>query len=231
MTVETFKEPTGEISCIGYFENFLDPQEVADIQKHLEAMDDWRGDTPDYGHIAPRMQKWYHQEMKPFASTWHKQYPRWQPFQYSKYWQTIQELVVSRYNRTVAPLLPQHITVDATPDINSILMNYYRGGTDSIKKHRDSQPEFGENPTVIGISIGSTRTLRFERILWEADSLASIRPDMERQHQNRDYVLHSGSLIVMAGTTQKYFCHSIPKDSTVHDRYSLTFRKHSQEYL
>ena len=108
-----------------------------------------------------------------------------------------------------------------------MLINYYRGGSDSIKKHRDSQPEFGENPTVLGISIGKPRILRFDRILYNPENLASIKPDEELQYMNREYLVEEGSLFIMAGATQKYFCHSIPKDQTVEGgRYSFTLRSH-----
>lgn len=229
MQIETFKEPKDELSCICYIENFLRPEEIEDIQKHLEAINDWRGNANDYGHSAPRLQKWYHQDMKPFASTWHKQYPRWQPFQYDNYWKGIQNMIIERYKKNVVPLLPKHKSIDREPNINSLLMNYYRRGTDSIKEHRDAQPEFGENPTVLGVSIGCPRTLRFKRIVWNPEKLSSIQPDFDREYQNRDYTLQPGSLIIMAGATQKYFCHSVPKEhSILGERYSLTFRKHTQ---
>ena len=38
--------------------------------------------------------------------------------------------------------------------------------------------------------------------------------------------LSPNSLFIMAGASQKYFTHSIPKEDTKLPRYSLTFRQH-----
>lgn len=112
--------------------------------------------------------------------------------------------------------------------VNSVLMNYYRNGSDTIKPHRDSQPEFGENPTVFGINIGGTRTLRFERVVYDPNNSASLKVDKTKSNLTRNIDLESGSLVVMAGAVQKYFCHSVPRVTNCKPRYSLTFREHAK---
>ena len=52
------------------------------------------------------------------------------------------------------------------PIINSCLINKYRDNNDSIKPHRDSLSSFGNNLTIVGLSIGSSRILRLKRIIY-----------------------------------------------------------------
>ena len=46
---------------------------------------------------------------------------------------------------------------------NSVLLNYYRDGKDSIYPHSDREVS-PRNPTVIGLSLGGTRLFHFRRI-------------------------------------------------------------------
>jgi alkylated DNA repair dioxygenase AlkB len=228
MQFEYFSEPNGEISCIGYCPNFLSKKEEQNLLDYLNETSDWRGGRTGFGHNVPRLQKWFHQDMLPFASTWHKQHARWQPFAYDAFLKTFQDTVVSRISKTIASKLPDHPSVNKKPVLNSVLMNYYRDGSDTIKRHRDSQPEFGENPTVIGINVGGTRTLRFERVVYDPNNPASLKVDKKRSPLTRNIELQSGSLVVMAGAVQKYFCHSVPRVEKSKPRYSLTFREHNK---
>ena len=43
---------------------------------------------------------------------------------------------------------------------NSVLLNFYRDGADSMGWHRDQEPELGENPTIVSISLGGIRRRR-----------------------------------------------------------------------
>src|SRR5262249_39665806 len=40
---------------------------------------------------------------------------------------------------------------------NSVLLNYYRDGQDSIGYHSDAEPELGVNPMIASISLGAVR--------------------------------------------------------------------------
>jgi alkylated DNA repair dioxygenase AlkB len=46
-------------------------------------------------------------------------------------------------------------------DFNSVLVNYYRDGKDSMGWHSDDEKELGHNPTIASISFGSERDLVF----------------------------------------------------------------------
>ena len=106
----------------------------------------------------------------------------------------------------------------------SCLINKYRYGSDSIKAHRDNQTTFGQNPTVIGISLGVKREIIFKRIEYNPDRINSIKLDKERPEEIR-IPLKPGSLFIMGGSIQKYYSHEIPKVDMDGVRYSFTFRE------
>lgn len=91
------------------------------------------------------------------------------------------------------------------------LLNYYRNGKDSIGSHSDDEKELGENPIIASVSLGATR--RF----------------VMQHKKTKEYVqlmLPHNSLLIMAGETQKYWKHFIPKEKDVREaRLNLTFRK------
>jgi alkylated DNA repair dioxygenase AlkB len=92
---------------------------------------------------------------------------------------------------------------------NFCLLNRYRSGADSMGMHADDEPEMGD--TIGSLSLGATRTFR-------------IRHDATGETQN--FELAHGTLIVMAGTMQRFWKHGIPKTRRpVGERINLTFRE------
>ena len=93
---------------------------------------------------------------------------------------------------------------------NSVWVNYYRGGRDSVAWHRD---QIGVDPadTVVAIvSLGGPR-----RFL--------LRP--AGGGRSRVFTLASGDLLVMGGSCQQDWEHSIPKVASAPPRMSVTFRR------
>jgi len=104
--------------------------------------------------------------------------------------------------------------VEARCDVqfNSVLLNRYRTGKDSVAWHADDEPELGDQPCIASVSLGATRTFRFKHKRRE-DLQASI-------------ALTHGSLLVMRGQTQANWLHCIPKTTKpVGERINLTFRQ------
>ena len=95
-------------------------------------------------------------------------------------------------------------------DFNSVLVNYYRDGKDSMGWHSDDEKELGHNPTIASISFGSERDLVFKnKISKETLSIAQVH----------------GCLILIDGKTQKNWQHSIKKTrKVIGPRINLTFR-------
>jgi alkylated DNA repair dioxygenase AlkB len=94
---------------------------------------------------------------------------------------------------------------------NSVLLNFYRDGTDSVGFHADNEKELGLNPNIASVSLGTTRSFLLVR---------NGNPELKLEYQ-----LTHGSLLIMSGTTQKHWKHSIPKALGLKDgRINLTFR-------
>jgi alkylated DNA repair dioxygenase AlkB len=112
------------------------------------------------------------------------------------------------------PLLEVKRAVEphAGVSFNSVLLNRYRTGRDSVSWHADDEPEFGDQPVIASVSFGATRTfqLRHKR---RKDLKASVE-------------LTHGSLLVMRGGTQENWVHQVPKTAKlVGERLNLTFRR------
>jgi alkylated DNA repair dioxygenase AlkB len=94
---------------------------------------------------------------------------------------------------------------------NSVLVNLYRDGNDSVSWHSDNEAVNGREPTIASVSLGATR--RFD--LRHKESEETVRVDLE-----------DGSLLVMSGLSQHCWVHQIAKTKTkVGPRINLTFRR------
>ena len=96
-------------------------------------------------------------------------------------------------------------------DFNSVLLNRYRGGRDSIGMHADDEPELGVRPTIASVSLGAERVFDLRR--------------KDRTGRTVHVPLTHGNLLVMAGDTQRNWLHGIAKtERPVGERINLTFR-------
>jgi alkylated DNA repair dioxygenase AlkB len=94
---------------------------------------------------------------------------------------------------------------------NACLLNLYRDGRDSIGMHSDDEPEFGHEPTIASVSLGAERVFDFSK---KDGTSAPVHVP-----------LGHGSLVVMAGATQRNWKHGIAKTrERVGERINLTFR-------
>lgn len=97
-------------------------------------------------------------------------------------------------------------------NFNSVLVNLYRQGKDSMAWHSDDEPELGHNPTIASLSFGATR--RFQ-----------LRHKYDKALDTLEVALTHGSLLLMRGKTQHFWKHQVPKTSkTLTPRINLTFR-------
>lgn len=94
---------------------------------------------------------------------------------------------------------------------NSVLLNYYRGGSDSMGWHSDDEKELGTNPTIASVTFGYPRRFLYRE---------------KNNHNNKfDIELKDGSLLLMKGDFQEKYQHSVPKTAkAVGERLNLTFR-------
>jgi alkylated DNA repair dioxygenase AlkB len=95
---------------------------------------------------------------------------------------------------------------------NSVLINLYRDGRDSMGWHRDNEPELGPDPVIASLSLGEPRRFLFR-----------LRTD---RSEKREVLLRSGDLLLMEGKTQELWDHALPKSLKVKaPRINLTFRE------
>lgn len=96
-------------------------------------------------------------------------------------------------------------------EFNSVLLNLYRNGSDSVSWHSDDEPELGENPLIGSVSFGGTR-----RFIFRHKYKKELKKEVELTH---------GSFLIMRGATQHFWQHQIPKTvKSVEPRINLTFR-------
>ena len=110
----------------------------------------------------------------------------------------------------LAPLR-QQISARVGTHFTAALANRYRSGSDTVSWHADDEPELGVNPTIASLSLGATRRFVLKHRTREARLALELPP---------------GSLLVMSGTTQQHWLHSLPRTrKPVGERINLTFRR------
>jgi alkylated DNA repair dioxygenase AlkB len=112
-----------------------------------------------------------------------------------------------------APLsaLRERVEAACATRFNSVLANLYRDGNDSMGWHSDDEAELGSQPVIASLSLGAARSFRFR----SRDDKRTVRW----------LELPSGSLLCMAGDTQRLYQHDLPKRRGLTDaRLNLTFR-------
>ncbi|MBG0782039.1 MAG: alpha-ketoglutarate-dependent dioxygenase AlkB [Bacteroidales bacterium] len=98
----------------------------------------------------------------------------------------------------------------AKTEFNSVLLNLYRDGNDSISWHTDAEKELGLNPVIASVNFGATRRFQLRHI---------------KTKEKLEIELTNGSLLIMQGELQHFWQHQVPKTSKlVGERINLTFR-------
>ena len=93
---------------------------------------------------------------------------------------------------------------------NSVLLNLYRDGNDSISWHTDAEKELGINPIIASVNFGATRKFQLRHI---------------KTKEKLEIELTHGSLLIMQSELQHFWQHQVPKTSKpVGERINLTFR-------
>ena len=96
---------------------------------------------------------------------------------------------------------------------NSVLLNEYPNGKVGMGWHSDDERELGIDPIIASLSFGANRDFIFKH-------------KTDKSVDNIKIHLKSGSLLLMLGSTQHHWKHSLPKRLKVREpRINLTFRK------
>lgn len=95
---------------------------------------------------------------------------------------------------------------------NSVLLNYYRDGRDSVAWHSDNETIMGSDPIIASLSFGEVRSFDI-RLKTNHTEKYSIR-------------LEHGALLLMKGDLQTKWEHRIAKSTqAMQGRINLTFRR------
>jgi alkylated DNA repair dioxygenase AlkB len=173
-----------------YHADFLSRQQADDLFAELKALTPWKQEMGSFGRPFPRLTA-YHADAGVCYTYSGVTHP-------ASAWP---EYLID---------LRRRIEEAAEAPFNSLLLNYYRDGNDSIGYHTDAEPELGVNPIVPSVSLGATRQFHLQH--------------MKTKNRLAFDLLH-GSLLIMAGATQHHWKHSVPKSKTpVGERINLTFR-------
>ena len=193
MSLNPIDIPDGELF---YAPDFLAPADAVFLLKTLTADIAWeQHHVKIFGKemLAPRLSAWYGDADATYAYSGFCHAPlAW-----------------------TAPLkgLKKRVESAASTAFNSVLLNHYRDGRDSMGWHSDDEPELGPAPSIASLSLGSER--RF-----------ILRHKKRKDLDTVELPLKHGSLLVMSGPTQSFWKHQIPKTQrSVPSRLNLTFRR------
>ncbi|KZO91606.1 hypothetical protein CALVIDRAFT_488732 [Calocera viscosa TUFC12733] len=117
--------------------------------------------------------------------------------------------------RPIPPLLAalkDEVEKVSGASFNFVLCNFYADGKDSISYHSDDESFLGPEPTIASMTLGGTRAFYMRH-----------KTDKSVPVYKTD--LRDADLLIMCGTTQACWEHSVPKRSNVAPRINLTFRK------
>jgi alkylated DNA repair dioxygenase AlkB len=93
---------------------------------------------------------------------------------------------------------------------NSCLLNLYHNGDEGVSWHSDDEATLGKHSAIASFSFGAERKFSFKH---------------KQTKQSVSILLENGSLLVMKGSTQKNWLHSLPKSKIINTpRVNLTFR-------
>lgn len=191
--------------------------ELADPQKNLLPYD---GEVNYYGTVLQNPQSYYERLMEEVA--WQndqtlifgrlittKRMVAWYGDEALEYTYSGTKKVASPWNTTLLELkrIVEHLTHET---FNSCLLNLYHDGNEGMGWHSDAEKNLKENGTIASLSLGAERKFSFRH---------------KQSKERIDLTLENGSLLLMRGTTQKYWLHQLPKSKKItRGRINLTFR-------
>ncbi len=209
--------PDGELI---YAETFLDRTTADEYVAHFQENDEldwrtacWRAMPPDaFARLAFRNIRWKQDEIRlygkavplPRLTAWYGDSGK--TYTYSG--------IKSTPNEWTERLLDLKRRVEAVAGtgFNSVLLNWYRDGSDHLGWHADDEAELGRDPVIASVNFGATRDFILRR----------------KDDRTRRLVLplKHGTLLLMRGALQHHWEHAVPKRlKVVQSRFNLTFRQ------
>ena len=182
-------------------EHFFNQQEADSLQKTLTETIAWeQGEIMMFGKkvLEPRLTAWYGEAGKSYTYSGKTQY--------GLAWTDALSLIKNKVEAACQPIINYQPSL-----FNSVLLNYYRNGQDSMGWHADDEKELGRNPVIASLNFGESRRFLFRR--------------KDNKNIKHEILLTHGSLLIMAGQMQHYWQHAVPKEPKKNlPRINLTFR-------
>ncbi|VUD68812.1 hypothetical protein TDB9533_04171 [Thalassocella blandensis] len=207
------KIPLDEVCELVYFPGWLQRDRADDIFSELLNCTPWQQPEIYVGgrqHKIPRLQAWYGDEGAVMAYSGKRFTPNvWTPL--------LQTLKLQAESA-------------AGVQFNSVLVNQYRDGQDSVSWHADDERELGRNPVIGSLSLGASREFSLKPRSSGDSSAIEAQAGMGFEHGRRrtngvKQVLHHGDFLLMCGETQHRWLHAVSKvRQSVGPRINLTFR-------
>jgi len=177
-----------------YYPSIFEEQEANELLELLKKDIPWQQDEITvYGktHQQPRLTAHYGNDGKPYRYSSITMHPhKWNP---------------------LLTYIKDKVEEMSSQNYNTVLLNYYRDGKDSMGWHADDEKELGLNPSIASLSFGAERSFHLKH---NTDEKQKIKINLEH-----------GSLLLMQGKMQHYWKHQLPKTSVeIGPRINLTFR-------
>lgn len=183
------------VDILTYQSDFLAPAFSDEMLAHLIKNTPWKQKVVRYYDkevITPRLSAWYGDPEQIDYNALGKSIPlKW-----------TEELLQ----------LKERVEPVAGINFNSVLLNYYRDGQDSVTWHSDNETVMGSHPIIASLSFGQVRCF-------------DIR--LKENHAEKYSIrLEHGSLLLMKGDLQQKWDHRIAKSKQyMKPRINLTFRR------
>jgi len=179
---------------VSLYPALFSPEEADELFKDLRQTIEWQQEKIEfYGntHDVPRLTAWYGDANKIYTYSGIRSESRPWTASLLRIKKKIEQLSSHRFN--------------------SVLINLYRTGADSVAWHSDNEKELGKNPVIGSVSLGETRTFHLKHRTMENEKIK--------------IPLTHGSYLLMKGSTQHHWLHQIPKSKKqMAERINLTFR-------
>jgi alkylated DNA repair dioxygenase AlkB len=177
-----------------YTEHFLPEKEATELEQTLLQKAPWKQNTQkmyDKMVLTPRLTAWFGDDKKSYHLGGN-------------------EFKVNEWLPELSDLKDK-IEKFSGYEFNSVLLNLYRDGNDSVAWHRDKESELGNRPVIASVSLGQVRNFDFRNV---------------EDHQKKySLALQNGSLLIMKGDLQVNWEHRIAKSTRkMKPRINLTFR-------
>lgn len=177
-----------------YYPQFISKPDSDILLQKFIAQTPWRQTTQkmwDKEYLTPRLTAWYGDPGTDYSFSGSLKNPiPWTP-----------ELL----------LLKEKVEQTAGKRFNSVLLNYYRDGNDSVAWHSDKESVLGRNPVIASVSFGQVRSF-------------DIRNKIDHK-KHYSIKLEHGSFLLMKAGLQEHWDHRIAKSTKpMGARVNLTFR-------